>query len=1459
VKVGQIIYVTVTGIDQVVKCAMAKETAIPSSSSVSIEQLCAGVMVHTKISKVSDQGVHVTFLGVLEGFIPLLHLGLEPNLEMSTFKKGQKLQCRILYMDSSLKLICLTKSSHFIRWELESSPETYPIGTILDECKVVHVDAKLGLHVQVDEVVGYVHISKLSDNRIEHVENSFQVGDIKKGRVIGYDSCDRVLLLSFEERVLTQQFMSISDIEVGSEVRGTIKKIETFGVIVAITDMINGLCPSLHLSDVQMSHPEKLFKIGSKMTFRVLSVDPDQNRLILTHKKSLMGMKTSPFDSYNLQVGAVSMGVITAVKDFGCIVTFFNEVRALAPASELGHDEPKVGKAVKCQVLTVDPTNKKLRVSLRISATRNSSSSLVDSVEEAKFVSVTLKGIVVAVQDKEVTILQNHLSDCLTQAKKLHQAFSSLTSKKQFSVGKCVITHSDKKGLLYGSLKPSLLLAHQANSVVRSIEDLEEGQLVSAVISNLTDKMCFVSIGKITAVANMHHIMDGFLSSMDEYLEIGQTVFVSVIKIEEEMKRVYVTLKNSQLQTSSMLTQLEGHYLNALFESRALEFAIGKKEAKWMEKFEIGSSVVGTVDQVMPMGVAISLGSKVTGLLPSNSNLKKGDQVTCQVIDIDIVTRIVDLKLLHDDDQIHQDSQEMDEVMENAKKVDGVVELVKDDYITVSMKSFHGIGFCLNRPVNAAKSNVHRYKVGQSIAVHVVNKIQCESGVIRYLLEPTLQVVKKSADTKRMLKNPIDTNFATLEDFTLGAKVRGKVQSVKETQVNIRLADNLRGRIHASETVDVFGQIKDPKHPLKAFKNGQDIQCVVVGFHDVKTHKYLPISHSNPVSQTVVELSIKSSVLENGYESSGIDMKQLRIGEEYLGFIHKIESFALWVQIGTSILGRIDSLQVSENPAVCSNLEKYFTEGQAVSVRVLSKDEDKKSADLSLLQGAQTEIAEKKRVLARIVKLDSAKGLTVYLKQGVFGRIPLSEISDELKDNPMKEFSVNQVVDALVLSHDGGKVNLSLRASRFEGSEIVVEEGDIVKAYVTAISNNGVFISISNENSARVKIANLCDSFVKDWKKLYTIGQLVIAKVLSVASEKNQIECSLKESDIDPSKKKLTIMDLKPHMIVTGAVKRVETFGVFVQIDGSDLRGLCHISEVSDQEVKDIGKLYEAEDKVQAYILKVDTDKKKISLSLKPSRLEKTMEIDQDMQAEDDDDSMAVDEDDEDNESTEEQFNQSADDDAESEADMEPVQVQVNQPLVLEGFSWDTNELANPRSDDASSSDSESEEETKKSRRAVKKEKADKEKMIQDRELELLDTTRAPEMPEDFERMLLGSPNNSFLWIKYMAFQLELAETEKARQIAERALKIINFREEQERLNILVAYLNLENKFGTPETLSTIFEKSCSMSDPKKVHIQMVKIFERNDQNEVLLLYFSKHKNCIRRCAENSILPAKFG
>ena len=81
----------------------------------------------------------------------------------------------------------------------------------------------------------------------------------------------------------------------------------------------------------------------------------------------------------------------------------------------------------------------------------------------------------------------------------------------------------------------------------------------------------------------------------------------------------------------------------------------------------------------------------------------------------------------------------------------------------------------------------------------------------------------------------------------------------------------------------------------------------------------------------------------------------------------------------------------------------------------------------------------------------------------------------------------------------------------------------------------------------------------------------------------------------------LDIKDLKPGMVLTGTVRNVIDFGVFVDI-GVHQDGLVHISQVSDKFIRHPSEVVSVGDVVKVAVLEVDEKKKRISLSMKQAK-----------------------------------------------------------------------------------------------------------------------------------------------------------------------------------------------------------------------------------------------------------------
>jgi rRNA biogenesis protein RRP5 len=84
-----------------------------------------------------------------------------------------------------------------------------------------------------------------------------------------------------------------------------------------------------------------------------------------------------------------------------------------------------------------------------------------------------------------------------------------------------------------------------------------------------------------------------------------------------------------------------------------------------------------------------------------------------------------------------------------------------------------------------------------------------------------------------------------------------------------------------------------------------------------------------------------------------------------------------------------------------------------------------------------------------------------------------------------------------------------------------------------------------------------------------------------------------------------------------------------------------------------------------------------------------------------------------------------------------------------------------------------------------------------------------------------------------MAFQLGLGEVDKARAIAERALKTINLRDQDEKLNVWIALLNLENTYGTEDSVDEVFNRACEYQDKNDMHERLASIFIESGHPDV--------------------------
>ena len=432
-------------------------------------------------------------------------------------------------MDLVQKNFALTCKKHIISWSPYEFASGLEFGTIHPDTEVVRIDRKIGLLVRLPQgKIAYANASQLVDGPIESPEKKFKIREHYICRVVGFDYCDGMVHVSFQKSVLSQPFLRYQDIQPGQLVQGHILKVDSFGMLIALSETIRGLCPTSHLADVVLGHSKK-FKIGANVTCRVLSIDPKNKKLLLTHKKTLVESTLPILSSYDqVERNSIVHGYISGVKDFGCIIRFYGEVKGIIRRDRLGIDEDQtpseffeVGAVVKCRVISVNSETQRLGLSF----------DLIPHTREAN---------------------RNHrlIHEQPTNNKQAHDGHDvqlSVSENDNPTLSSTTgLTDEDSQSHLRSqqhqfSFSPESL-------AIQTIDELTIGMLVEGFVRGVSKNGCFISINpNLTARVKICELSDSFILEKDFTKEFpsGMRVKGRIIGLDKIQRQIEMSLKMS--------------------------------------------------------------------------------------------------------------------------------------------------------------------------------------------------------------------------------------------------------------------------------------------------------------------------------------------------------------------------------------------------------------------------------------------------------------------------------------------------------------------------------------------------------------------------------------------------------------------------------------------------------------------------------------------------------------------------------------------------------------------------------------------------------------------------------------------------------------------------------------------------------------------------------------------------
>ena len=348
-------------------------------------------------------------------------------------------------------------------------------------------------------------------------------------------------------------------------------------------------------------------------------------------------------------------------------------------------------------------------------------------------------------------------------------------------------------------------------------------------------------------------------------------------------------------------------------------------------------------------------------------------------------------------------------------------------------------------------------------------------------------------------------------------------------------------------------------------------------------------------------LEIDGQIVPN-YDAT---LKPFEEGEVVTGRVVRIDKDEVLVDIGYKSEGVIPANELSIRKSVDPKDEVHL--GEEVDALVLTKEDQ----DGRLILSKKRARFEKawRRIEAAAESGEPVEGAVIEVVKGgliidlgVRGFLPASLV--DIRRVPNLDEYMGQAIECKVieLNRSRNNVVLSRRAvleeQRKEDRERILDRlqpGQVVEGTISNIVDFGAFVDLDGIDGL-IHISELSWSHVNHPSEILNIGDVVSVKVLDIDRQRQRISLGLKQTQEDPWQRVVDTYNIGDEL--EGNVTKVVTFGAFVEIlDG--VEGLVHISELAQHHVDNPREIIQPGDPVRVKILEIDSERRRLSLSIK--------------------------------------------------------------------------------------------------------------------------------------------------------------------------------------------------------------------------------------------------------------------
>jgi small subunit ribosomal protein S1 len=339
------------------------------------------------------------------------------------------------------------------------------------------------------------------------------------------------------------------------------------------------------------------------------------------------------------------------------------------------------------------------------------------------------------------------------------------------------------------------------------------------------------------------------------------------------------------------------------------------------------------------------------------------------------------------------------------------------------------------------------------------------------------------------------------------------------------------------------------------------------------------------------------------------DIKQLKTGDVVEGVVTNVHKHEVWIDLGANGVGVVMRREIGHG--------QQLEQGQSVVTSVVDPELDEGFALLSMRRAAkdrgwdELQRAFDDQEIIEITPYDANRGGLLIELEGIRGFLPVSQlaaghyprVSGADKDEILQKLNqlVSQVLRVRIL--DISRKDNKLIFSEKEAVKDDMQErfaklkvGDKVDGVITGVIDYGAFVNVDGIEGL-IHISEISWERVEDPRDYVKTGQTVEAKIIAI--DKDRLSLSLKQMSEDPWLHE--VKAFKKGEIVEGKITRITPFGAFVQL-GPSVEALVHVSEMSDEEGVDPEKIFQLNEKKKFKVLDIDTEGRKIALSLKEAK-----------------------------------------------------------------------------------------------------------------------------------------------------------------------------------------------------------------------------------------------------------------